>query len=106
MAQDHPLSGSVLDMRSLRARHMQGGVLVSWHMIILLCGCDQCGLNVHSEDPDSLWIGSWSSVDRPSVFVFYYSSVLHSAGVQYLSVCVCFYETSSIHIKQLRFLFI
>ena len=34
-------------------------------MIILLCGCDQCGLNAHSVDQDSMRIESWSSVDRP-----------------------------------------
>ena len=34
-------------------------------MIILLCGRDQCGLNAHSMDPDSMRIESWSSVDRP-----------------------------------------
>ena len=34
-------------------------------MIILLCGRDQCGLNVHSVDPDSMRIESWSSVGRP-----------------------------------------
>ena len=34
-------------------------------MIILLCGRDQCGLNAHSVDPDSMCIESWSSVDRP-----------------------------------------
>ena len=34
-------------------------------MIILLCGRDQCGLNAHSVDPDSMRIESWSSVDRP-----------------------------------------
>ena len=34
-------------------------------MIILLCGRDQCGLNAHSVDPDSVRIESWSSVDRP-----------------------------------------
>ena len=35
-------------------------------MIILLCGCDQCGLNAYSVDPpDSMRIESWSSVDRP-----------------------------------------
>ena len=33
-------------------------------MIILLCGRDQCGLNAHSVDPDSMCIESWSSVDR------------------------------------------
>ena len=36
-------------------------------MIILLCGRDQCGLNAHSVDPDSMRIESWSSVDRPLV---------------------------------------
>ena len=40
-------------------------------MIILLCGRDQCGLNVHSVDPDSMRIESWSrvttSVDRPLI---------------------------------------
>ena len=36
-------------------------------MIILLCGRDQCGLNAHSMDPDSMRIESWSSVDRPLV---------------------------------------
>ena len=34
-------------------------------MIILLCGRDQCGLNAHSVDPDSMCTESWSSVDRP-----------------------------------------
>ena len=34
-------------------------------MTILLCGRDQCGLNAHSVDPDSMRIESWSSVDRP-----------------------------------------
>ena len=34
-------------------------------MIILLCGRDQSGLNVHSVDPDSMRIESWSRVDRP-----------------------------------------
>ena len=34
-------------------------------MIILLCGRDQRGLNVHSVDSDSMRIESWSSVDRP-----------------------------------------
>ena len=34
-------------------------------MIILLCGRDQCGLNAHSVDPDSMCIESWPSVDRP-----------------------------------------
>ena len=34
-------------------------------MIILLCGHDQCGLNAHSMDLDSMRIESWSSVDRP-----------------------------------------
>ena len=34
-------------------------------MIILLCGRDQCGLNAHSVDPDSMRIESWFSVDRP-----------------------------------------
>ena len=34
-------------------------------MIILLCGRNQCGLNAHSVDPDSMRIESWSSVDRP-----------------------------------------
>ena len=34
-------------------------------MIILLCGRDQCGLNAHSVDLDSMRIESWSSVDRP-----------------------------------------
>ena len=38
-------------------------------MIILLCGRDQCGLNAHSMDPDSMRIESWSSVDRPLVSV-------------------------------------
>ena len=28
-------------------------------MIILLCGRDQCGLNAHSVDPDSMRIESW-----------------------------------------------
>ena len=28
-------------------------------MIILLCGRDQCGLNAHSVDPDSMCIESW-----------------------------------------------
>ena len=37
-------------------------------MIVLLCGCEQCGLNVHSVDPDSMWIecafsGSGFNVD-------------------------------------------
>ena len=39
-------------------------------MIILLCGRDQCGLNAHSVDPDSMRIESWSSVDKPSVPVW------------------------------------
>ena len=38
-------------------------------MIILLCGRDQCGLNAHSVDPDSMRIESWSSVDRPLVYM-------------------------------------
>ena len=37
-------------------------------MIILLCGRDQCGLNAHSVDPDSMRIESCSSVDRRSVY--------------------------------------
>ena len=36
-------------------------------MIILLCGRDQCGLNAHSIESDSMRIESWSSVDRPLV---------------------------------------
>ena len=36
-------------------------------MIFLLCGRDQCGLNAHSVDPDSMRIESWSSVDWPIV---------------------------------------
>ena len=40
-------------------------------MIILLCGRDQCGLNTHSVDPDSMRIESWSSVDRPLVFIVF-----------------------------------
>ena len=36
-------------------------VSVSWRMIILLCGCNQCGLNAHSVDPDSMRIESWFS---------------------------------------------
>ena len=39
-------------------------------MIILLCGRDQCGLNVHSVDPDSMRIESWSSADRPKVLYY------------------------------------
>ena len=35
-------------------------------MIILLCGRNQCGLNAHSVDPNSMRIESWSSVDRHS----------------------------------------
>ena len=44
---------------------IKGEVSVSWHMIILLCGRDQCRLNAHSVDPHSMRIESWSSVDRP-----------------------------------------
>ena len=33
-------------------------------MIILLCGCDKCGLNAHSVDPDSM---HRFIVDRPLV---------------------------------------
>ena len=47
------------------SRDIKGGVSVSWRMIILLCGRDQCGLNEHPVDPDSMRIESWSSVDRP-----------------------------------------
>ena len=56
-AEDQPLGGSVLDMRSLRARHMhaerdfhmkfKGSVSVSWRMIIFLCGRDRCELNAY-----------------------------------------------------------
>ena len=49
---------------------IKGGVSVSWRMIILLCGRDQCGLNAHSVDPDSMRIESWSSVDRPYIDPF------------------------------------
>ena len=38
-------------------------------MIILLCGRDQCRLNAHPGDPDSMQIESWSSVDRPLAYV-------------------------------------
>ena len=34
-------------------------------MIILLCGRDQCVLNAHLVDPDSMRIEAWSNVDRP-----------------------------------------
>ena len=47
-------------------------------MVILLCGCDQCGLNAHSMDPDSMRIESWSSVDRPLVSFFIFYSVCAS----------------------------
>ena len=74
-AHDQRLGGGVLDMRSLRAWHLhgwmrfscdiKGDVSVSWRMIILLYGWDQCRLNAHSVNPDSNWIESWSSIDRP-----------------------------------------
>ena len=35
------------------------------YMITMLCGRDQCGLNAHSVDPDSMRIECWSCVDRP-----------------------------------------
>ena len=44
---------------------IKGGVSVSWRMIILQCGRDQCGSNAHSVDPHSMRIESWSSVNRP-----------------------------------------
>ena len=34
-------------------------------MIILLCGRDQCRLNAHSVETDSIRIESWSNVDMP-----------------------------------------
>ena len=78
-AEDQPL-------RYLRARHMhggisrgiKGGVSVSWRMIILLCGRDQCGLNAHSVDPDSMRIESWS-MDRPLNYIR-----------MYVITCICF----------------
>ena len=57
--------------RAARARlnvlphDIKGGVSVSWRMIILQLGCNQCRLNAHSVDLHSMWIESWSSVDRP-----------------------------------------
>ena len=50
-------------------------------MIILLCGRDQCGLNAHSVDPDSMCIESWSSVDRPLISLS--KVIIHSLKVPY-----------------------
>ena len=42
---------------------------MSWHIIVLLCGRDQCGLIAHSVDLNSMRIESWSIVDRPFVSI-------------------------------------
>ena len=48
-------------------------------VIILLCGRDQCGLNTHSVDPDSMRIESWSNVDRPLIMVHILKLVFHTS---------------------------
>ena len=49
-------------------------------MIILLCGCNQCGLNAHSVNPDSMRIESWSSVDRPLHSLYFVDTVIYTCS--------------------------
>ena len=41
------MRGTCMAERDFHAVLIKGGVSVSWRMIILLCGRDQCGLNAH-----------------------------------------------------------